>query len=100
VNGADLIYTERIRQIEEEGRTPEHDAAHRNGELTRAAIAYAAAAVNPQLLHGAGGWWPWTAAEFKPDPNDPVRSLVKAGALIAAEIDRLYTAAGMRESAK
>lgn len=99
MSGTELIAQERTRQIEAEGWTPEHDAAHQNGELTRAAIAYAAAAVNPQLLHGAGGWWPWAAAEFKPDPNDPVRSLVKAGALIAAEIDRLYTA-GMRESAK
>ena len=32
--------------------------------------------------------WPWEPADWKPD-NDPVRNLVKAGALIAAEIDRL-----------
>lgn len=32
--------------------------------------------------------WPWAPEAWKPDP-DPVRNLVKAGALIAAEIDRL-----------
>lgn len=37
------------------------------------------------------GWvngWPWAAKWFKPS-DDPIRNLVKAGALIAAEIDRL-----------
>jgi hypothetical protein len=32
--------------------------------------------------------WPWDAEWWKPSP-DSVRNLVKAGALIAAEIDRL-----------
>jgi hypothetical protein len=32
--------------------------------------------------------WPWDERWWKPS-NDPIRDLVKAGALIAAEIDRL-----------
>jgi len=32
--------------------------------------------------------WPWDEEWWKPD-NDAVRNLAKAGALIAAEIDRL-----------
>lgn len=35
--------------------------------------------------------WPWTYDTWKPG-DDPVRCLVKAGALIAAEIDRLQRA--------
>jgi hypothetical protein len=35
------------------------------------------------------GFWPWSKHWWKPTPNDRVRELVKAGALIAAEIDRL-----------
>ena len=35
--------------------------------------------------------WPWGSEYWKPS-EDPVRNLVKAGALIAAEIDRLNRA--------
>ena len=35
------------------------------------------------------GIWPWNLIWWKPTPNDRIRELVKAGALIAAEIDRL-----------
>lgn len=41
--------------------------------------------------------WPWEAEAFKPTPDDRVRELVKAGALIAAEIDRLGRAASAPE---
>lgn len=33
--------------------------------------------------------WPFNRKEWKPS-SDPIRNLVKAGALIAAEIDRLH----------
>jgi hypothetical protein len=36
----------------------------------------------------ATGFWPWDDEWYKPTPKDPIRQLVKAGALIAAEIDR------------
>lgn len=81
-SGANLIATERLRQNGSEGWTPEHDAEHSDGELVDAAVCYLAPRFSSQ-------YWPWRPAEFKPTPNDRVRELVKAGALIAAEIDRL-----------
>ena len=33
--------------------------------------------------------WPWALSQWKPTPDDRIRELTKAGALIAAEIDRL-----------
>ena len=45
-----------------------------------------------QQLHGeAPGIWPWDHEFWKPS-EDQIRNLVKAGALIAAEIDRLIRA--------
>ena len=84
--GVDLIAAERRRQVEVEGWTPEHDADHCDGELVQAAVAYAAATDDHQG-DTAGDFWPWDLASWKPS-DDKVRNLVKAGALIAAEIDR------------
>ena len=96
-DGVGLIAAERARQMSVEGWTPEHDDRHNLSELTRGAISYAIAAQNLR-----SGWsaervsenlleeedWPWDAEWLKVSP-DPVRNLVKAGALLAAEIDRL-----------
>lgn len=86
-SGAQLIAEERTRQIEQEGWTADHDDQYREDELIRAAVCYMAAAV------GYGGpldevTWPFPGVWWKPGKNDPVRCLAKAGALIAAEIDR------------
>lgn len=97
--GAELIAAERTRQVEQEGRTPAHDAQHGGGELASAAVAYISWALcleapgNPLAAPDdePPASWPWWHSEFKPSP-DPVRSLVKAGALIAAEIDRIQAA--------
>lgn len=99
MNGAELIVEERKRQIEQEGWTPEHDANHTGGELIEAACAYGFVAQatyfsenNVTFADVRSGKpprvWPWEAEWWKP-AKDPVRNLVKAGALIAAEIDRL-----------
>ena len=92
-SGVDLIAVERQRQVEREGWTTEHDAMHAGGELACAAACYALAPIwrehSDFLLH----LWPWDGAWWKPTPDDRVRELVKAGALIAAEIDRLQIAA-------
>lgn len=92
--GLDLIAAERQRQIAVEGWTPEHDAGHAGNEaLARAAAAYATPArLREQLpvpFAGLPALWPWDFCHWKPTPDDRVRELVKAGALIAAEIDRL-----------
>lgn len=90
-----LIVRERKRQVEEEGWSAAHDDRHRGGELAWAAIAYAAPA--PVTRDGPGvsyDPWPWSEEWDKRPGTDAnrgerIRALVKAGALIAAEIDRL-----------
>jgi len=93
MNGIELIAAERERQIKKKGWTPEHDSAHVHDELICAAVAYAAQ---------DSTWWPFKPEEFKPstNPDDKqgrVRDLAKAGALIAAEIDRLQREIGEEE---
>lgn len=87
MNGAELIAGERQRQIEVEGWTRKHDDEHFDGALAYAAASYTLSTIgHPQL---AENLWPWDESWWKPTPQDRTRSLVKAGALIAAEIDRL-----------
>lgn len=105
--GIVLIEAERRRQIEAEGYTPEHDAGHGGGEFVSAAFAYGQARdvlVRPRQPSRLAcnepptfPYWPWAKSDFKParfDHGGAVRDLVKCGALIAAEIDRLVRAAG------
>lgn len=77
------VLAERQRQVSVEGWTPDHDDAHDDGSLACAASCYACAAAG---LADAERDWPWNGG-FK--PADPRRMLVKAGALILAEIERL-----------
>jgi len=89
VSGAERIAAERRRQVEEEGWTAEHDSGHREAELARAALSYLLGYVAVAgRLPAYPGEWPWPGESWKPS-EDPVRNLEKAGALIAAEIDRL-----------
>lgn len=82
------VIDERLRQRRVEGWTPEHDDRHTNGELADAAALYASL----QVRHLTGfEVWPWAAEWWK--PTDRRRDLVKAGALILAEIERLDRAA-------
>lgn len=99
LSGAELIAIERQRQMDVEGWTPEHDDRHLKGALLEAAQCYADRAAVcavekrrrgdgvPFWLTGTPLSWPWAAEYWKPT-DDPIRDLVKAGALIAAEIDR------------
>lgn len=108
MTGAELIAAERRRQVDDEGWTPAHDDGHRVGELADAAACLAAtepiyvrrdqadqayrfsegvAFVTPwpyQQDQVRGSWYPWRRTETTREAV-----LVKAGALIAAEIDRL-----------
>lgn len=86
--GIELISDERKRQVESEGWTAEHDDEHDNHQLSEAAACYALGvptAVSNDVAKVP--LWPWDESWWK--PGDRVRDLVKAGALIAAEIDRL-----------
>jgi hypothetical protein len=90
--GVELIANERQRQIEKEGWTPEHDDWHLDGALSSAAECYLlelrARKQRGQVVKSPPPAWPWERDWWKPS-GDPIRNLVKAGALIAAEIDRL-----------
>ncbi len=51
-------------------------------------LCYKGFAAEGQITEMMATSWPWDEEWWKPD-NDAVRNLAKAGALIAAEIDRL-----------
>jgi hypothetical protein len=90
--GIELIAEERQRQIQKEGWTSEHDDEHIDGEIAIAAATYAIRPIiNEVMLNDEGipHLWPWEAKCYKPTPENRIRELQKAGALIAAEIDRL-----------
>ncbi len=89
MTGVELIAAERKRQIEEEGWTAEHDDdTHQIGDLSRAGALYALETPldGPTIYPPRG--WPWADTWWKISPNK-LRNLAKAGALIAAEMDRL-----------
>lgn len=83
------VIAERQRQVEAEGWTPEHDDEHSEGQMAAAAVCYAFTAVRSP--HYIGHIWPWSSDWFK--PTSKRRNLVKASALILAEIERLDRAA-------
>lgn len=98
------VLAERLRQVEAEGWTPEHDDEHADGQMAQAAATYAAAAsldradrsvIDEFGLRGTPShiknMWPWNLAWWKPKSRR--RDLVKAGALILAEIERIDRAA-------
>jgi len=89
MTGTEQITAERQRQIDKEGVSVLHDVrAYRMEELMWAAICYAEHGDNPQYLDGAiPPDWPWANEWWKPSP-DHSKNLVKAGALIAADLDR------------
>lgn len=87
------VLAERQRQINVEGWTPEDDDRYENGDLANAAACYAVhAAEEGAPTDAAPSAWPWDAKWWK--PSTPRRDLVKAGALILAEIERLDRAEG------
>ena len=95
--GADRIRFERCRQVLLKGFSLDHDDRHVDGELAMAALAYTEAGIVSQIRPDVSvylssppptGWgWPWQHSEWKPS-DEPIENLVRAGALIAAEIDR------------
>lgn len=96
--GIDLITAERKRQLEQEGYTLDHDDSYDNHELILAAMAYALPDV---ILYPSHEWhtdrdelYPFDHATWKPSPDDRIQELVKAGALISAEIERLLRGKG------
>lgn len=107
MTGIEAIAAERERQIKKEKWSAKHDDDHTDGSLARAAACYAIIGSmdaddrrrnkDPSPTDGFFNiiytTWPrdWAWCWWK--PKNRRRDLVRAGALIAAEIDRLDRAA-------
>lgn len=122
LTGAELIAAERLRQVQAEGWTPAHDDQHDDDSLLLAAICYASPVplyvcdIDSRATVRFVDPWPdsWDSQWDKrseygnadetdsgiadPEsytPEQQLDLLVKAGALIAAEIDRRKRALGV-----
>jgi hypothetical protein len=112
---ADII-AERRRQMLVEGWTLEHDDQHEGGQMALAAASYAIVSTGePEVyasvsrvpcapgfkagwINGAKLFWPWSDKWWKPKSRR--EDLVRAGALILAEIERLDRLEARREQTK
>ncbi|XMB47436.1 hypothetical protein QQ999_16115 [Pseudomonas fluorescens] len=83
------VHLERLRQIDVENRFTVDDDDYSLGQLAYAAAGYAQGSVPAQQVQGClrPSYWPWHPRWWK--PGSPRRMLVKAGALILAEIERI-----------
>lgn len=85
------VIAERQRQQSVEGWTPEHDDQYMHCEMAVAAACYIMADDDPRA--DIPELWPWPAEWWK--PTNLRRDLVKAGALVLAEIERRDRASGI-----
>ena len=88
LSGVDLICMERERQIKEKGYSAEHDDDETDDRLAYAAVCYAIPDIPDKQIY-VNDFYPWGDYTYKPTPDNRIKELSKAGALIAAEIDRL-----------
>ena len=103
MTGIELIAEERQRQIEKEGFDAKHDQENDFKDMVKAALFYAEASMfaldfgdSPKVIEKMKEYlcfrnhfpFNWDKKWCKPS-NDPIRNLEKAGALIAACIDKL-----------
>lgn len=92
--GTDPIAAERYRQIVDKRYTAADDDRYTGGQLMRAAMCYLwweHPEKSPPLgSNGIPVGWPWLLLYWK--PKDRVRNIIRAGALMMAEIDRLRRA--------
>lgn len=93
------VLAERQRQVTGEGWTADHDDKHTGGQLALAATCYAwiaAASDDDRACYVAQAVpvedWPWANDHWK--PTTPRRDMIKAAALLLAEIERLDRAGG------
>lgn len=91
------VVAERQRQISAENYTPDQDDAYTQNELTRAAEGYIHTVVSRGWTYESSPndyeceeippFWPWADEYWK--PKSPRRDLVRAAALLIAEIERI-----------
>lgn len=100
IKATTLIANERHRQIHELGHTATEDADLLRNQLVLGAIHYLTMTssgteqILPDSVPITVVQWPWPSPPFKASNTNTsaLRRLVKAGALIAAEIDRRIAA--------
>jgi len=107
----DEVAAERTRQVLQEGWDVAHDDDHTHGEMALAAGWYALNAANRKpceygvddarnIAHGLflndHYGWPWLRRWWK--PSNARRDLIKAAALIVAEIERLDRAEAINQT--
>jgi hypothetical protein len=81
------VLAERLRQLDVEGWTAEHDDQYTEGELAVAAACYAASSIDPDdVAKEPPRLWPLPAQRWKPSTAE--RMLEKAGGLLLAERER------------
>jgi hypothetical protein len=101
------VAAERRRQVEKEGWSHEHDDGHGDGAMAVAGACYALYAAS-RITTEHPSWkdkyaglsyelWPWDEEWRK--PKDTRRDLIRAAALLVAEIERLDRAATERRKA-
>lgn len=94
------VIAERRRQVEKEGWTAAHDDKHSSGDLSAAAGCYALFSESHPDVGRPPPQWPWAREWWKPQGYR--RDLVRAAALLLAEIERVdrrcETAKGQREA--
>lgn len=111
-NGVTLIAEERGRQVAQHGYSLQHDLeTYRKtpGNMSVAAVCYATMAGSSDYTRNVlreikPRFWPWSVEDWKPGADNThqsrIKELTKAGALIAAEIDRLLGEVHEQEQAK
>lgn len=90
MTGIELITQERKEQLTKHGWTARHDDSHESEDLLKAAKY----AIEPCEQHFKEMDLGWSHFASKIDDKTPIERLKVAGALIAAEIDRLLRADG------
>jgi len=97
-NASSDVVQERWRQIDEENHAPAADDRYTDFQLGKAAAAYLGHAIVKDKTRASNaarefppGIWPWDPQWWK--PRDRRSDLVRAAALIIAEIERLDRAA-------
>jgi len=83
------VIDERQRQVDVEGWTDDHDDQYQYNELSTAGGLYALHAhdTSPAHFKSPPAHWPWYSSWWK--PKNPRKDLVRAAALIIAEIERI-----------
>jgi len=96
MTGIELIAQERRSQVLDHGYTDVHDDQYAKGLLAFGGAAYATYAALQMPSHRANvtpvdpinDLWPFAISSFKPG-DDELKNLAKAGAMIAAEMDKI-----------